>query len=57
MMDACEIHIEGRHVVITHSSLVSSSDILTAVLKEYAITDIEVSGPQIDDIVMEVYNS
>ncbi len=48
---------DGRHVTIAHPSDISSSDILSSIFAKYAVSDISIKGPQIEDVVMEVYNS
>lgn len=48
---------EGMHVKIQHDSQVSASDIIAAMLQRYTLTDIDIKGPQIEDVVMEVYKS
>lgn len=48
---------DGRHVTIKHPQTVAAADILTDIFRSYSVSDIEIKGPQIEDIVMEVYNS
>lgn len=46
---------QGLHVNIQHDKEVNTSDIISALVQHYSITDIDIKGPQIEDIVMEVY--
>lgn len=48
---------DGLHVKIRHDSHVDSSDLIVALVQKYALTDIDIKGPQIEDVVMEVYKS
>ncbi len=48
---------EGLHVKIRHDSHVDSSDLIAGLVQKYALTDIDIKGPQIEDVVMEVYKS
>lgn len=48
---------DGLHVKIGHDSHVDSSDLIVALVQKYALTDIDIKGPQIEDVVMEVYKS
>lgn len=48
---------EGLHVKIRHDSNVDSSDLIAVLVQKYALTDIDIKGPQIEDVVMEVYQS
>ena len=48
---------DGRHVTIKHPQTVAAADILTDLFRSYSVSDIEIKGPQIEDVVMEVYNS
>lgn len=47
----------GLHVQIEHDQTISASDMMVALLGRYALTDIDIRGPQIEDVVMEVYKS
>ena len=47
----------GLHVQIEHDQTISASDMMAALLARYALTDIDIRGPQIEDVVMEVYKS
>nr|WP_296457561.1 ATP-binding cassette domain-containing protein [uncultured Acetatifactor sp.] len=51
----CTIQREGRNVKVMHDSSVSSSDLIVALVQRYKLTDIDIEGPQIEDVVMEVY--
>ncbi len=51
----CTIQREGRNVKVMHDSSVSSSDLIVALVQRYRLTDIDIEGPQIEDVVMEVY--
>ena len=53
----CLLQREGLHVRIQHDSRVSSSDLIVALVQRYRLTDIDIKGPQIEDVVMEVYKS
>lgn len=53
----CSLQREGLHVRIQHDSRVSSSDLIVALVQRYRLTDIDIKGPQIEDVVMEVYKS
>ena len=53
----CTLQREGLHVKIQHDSRVSSSDLIVALVQRYRLTDIDIKGPQIEDVVMEVYKS
>ena len=44
-----------RSVKVMHDSSVSSSDLIVALVQRYKLTDIDIEGPQIEDVVMEVY--
>lgn len=46
---------DGYHVTITHDAALPASDIITAVVTQYHISDIDIKGPQIEDVVLEVY--
>lgn len=48
---------DGLHVKIGHDSHVDTSDLIVALVQKYALTDIDIKGPQIEDVVMEVYKS
>lgn len=48
---------KGLHVKIRHDSHVDSSDLIAGLVQKYALTDIDIKGPQIEDVVMEVYKS
>lgn len=47
----------GLHVQIEHDQSISASDMVAALLQKYTLTDIDIHGPQIEDVVMEVYKS
>ena len=47
----------GLHVQIEHDQNISASDMMGALLAKYTLTDIDIRGPQIEDVVMEVYKS
>lgn len=51
----CTIQRDGRNVKVMHDSSVSSSDLIVALVQRYRLTDIDIEGPQIEDVVMEVY--
>ncbi|WP_300846856.1 ATP-binding cassette domain-containing protein [uncultured Acetatifactor sp.] len=53
----CTLQQEGLHVKVIHDSRVSSSDLIVALVQRYRLTDIDIKGPQIEDVVMEVYKS
>ena len=53
----CALQRNGRNVKVMHDSRVSSSDLIVALVQKYKLTDIDVKGPQIEDVVMEVYKS
>ena len=53
----CTLQQEGLHVKVVHDSRVSSSDLIVALVQRYRLTDIDIKGPQIEDVVMEVYKS
>ncbi|MCF0168707.1 MAG: hypothetical protein HUJ93_08740, partial [Bacteroidales bacterium] len=57
LKDKVDISRNGRHVTLVHEAQVSSSDILGEILRKYSISGIDIHGPQIEDVVMEVYNS
>lgn len=57
MLGKISMKKDGRHVSITHPSDIPSSDILSSIFAKYAVSDISIKGPQIEDVVMEVYNS
>ena len=57
LKDKVKVDKDGRHVKITHPQTVAAADILTEIFKSYSVSDIEIKGPQIEDVVMEVYNS
>ena len=42
-------------MTITHDAALPASDIITAVVTQYHISDIDIKGPQIEDVVLEVY--
>ena len=42
---------------IRHDSHVDSSDLIAGLVQKYALMDIDIKGPQIEDVVMEVYKS
>ena len=46
---------DGYHVTITPDAALPASDIITAVVTQYHISDIDIKGPQIEDVVLEVY--
>lgn len=46
---------QGLKVSIQHDKEVHASDIISSLVQQYSITDIDIKGPQIEDIVMEVY--
>lgn len=47
----------GLHVQIEHDQSISASDMVATLLQKYTLTDIDIHGPQIEDVVMEVYKS
>ena len=53
----CTLQQEGLHVKVVHDSRVSPSDLIVALVQRYRLTDIDIKGPQIEDVVMEVYKS
>ena len=53
----CKVNQEGLHVTITHDASVDASAIITALMPQYPMTGIDIKGPQIEDVVMEVYRS
>ena len=53
----CTLQQEGLHVKVIHDSRVSPSDLIVALVQRYRLTDIDIKGPQIEDVVMEVYKS
>lgn len=53
----CQIKKDGVRVELTHNSSISVAIILEEILKKYSISDISIKDPQIEDLVMEVYNS
>lgn len=57
MGEKCCIHQEGRHITLTYPQEVAAAELLALILSQYQITDIEIKGPQIEDIVLEVYKS
>lgn len=57
MAGHCAIQRDGRNVKVMHDSHVSSSDLIVALVQRYRLTDIDIKGPQIEDVVMEVYKS
>lgn len=55
MKGYCIISKEGRHVQIQHQQEITASQIITAIVSKYQISDIDIKGPQIEDVVLEVY--
>lgn len=53
----CKVNQQGLHVTITHDASVDASAIITALMPQYPMTGIDIKGPQIEDVVMEVYRS
>ncbi len=51
------IEREGRQVKIRHDGHVNASDLIVALIQKYRLKDIDIRGPQIEDVVMEVYRS
>ena len=57
MQDFLEVKRDGRHVIILHDNSLDAGVILGEVLSHAAISEIDINGPQIEDIVHEAYNS
>lgn len=55
MKEHYTISREGRHIKIQHDQGLTASQIITALVSEYQIADIDIKGPQIEDVVLEVY--
>ena len=47
----------GLHVQIEHDQTISASAMVAVLLQKYTLTDIDIHGPQIEDVVMEVYKA
>lgn len=50
-----EMQRDGRHIVLLHDNTLDVGEILNEILFQAAITDIDIKGPRIEDIVLEVY--
>ena len=48
---------DERHITLTHDEEIESGTILRELLSKYRVSDIEIKGPQIEDIVLEAYKS
>lgn len=55
MMHYCSVTKDGLHVTIQYSDPVEVTDLTAALLGRYKLADVEIKGPQIDDIVMAAY--
>lgn len=53
----CNYIKNGLHVKIEYDQSISTADVIASLMKNYELTDIEIHGPQIDDVVIEVYKS
>ena len=52
-----QIKKDGRHVTVKHPREIASADVLGEIFQKYEVSDIFIQGPQIEDVVMKVYNS
>ena len=57
MQNHLEIKIDGRHVTLRHDETLDAGTILGEVFSQASISDINIRGPQIEDVVLEVYKS
>ena len=55
LLDRIQIKKEGRHVTIYHNADLPSAQIVSEMVARYHISDIDIKGPQIEDVVLEVY--
>ena len=55
MVPYCSITKDGLHVTIQYGDPVEVTDLTAALLGKYKLADMEIKGPQIDDIVMAAY--
>ena len=53
----CLVKRDGLHMTIVHDKAVEAAAILGFIMSKTAISDIDIRGPQIEDVVLEVYNS
>ena len=52
-----EMQQEGRHITLRHDDALDAGAILAEILSQAAVSDIDIKGPQIEDVVLEVYQS
>ena len=56
-----QVHLEmkrdGRCITLLHDSSLDDGEILTEILSQASVSDIDIQGPQIEDVVLEVYKS